>query len=98
MNGMASSRRLELLLPLLGAVLVLVLAWLAPWLRFVLTITLAKGLAVLGILLLIRAGQISFGHALFMAFSAYSVAFLAPTLSDALGLIVVSTLLSTVLG
>jgi branched-chain amino acid transport system permease protein len=98
MNGMASSRRLELLLALLGAVLVLLLAWLAPWLRFVLTIALAKGLAVLGILLLIRAGQISFGHALFMAFSAYAVAFLAPTLSDAVGLIVVSTLLSTILG
>jgi hypothetical protein len=39
------------------------LAYAAPWLRFVLTIALAKGITVLGILLLLRAGQVSFGHA-----------------------------------
>lgn len=48
-----------------------------PWLRFVLTIALAKGLMVLGIVILLRAGQVSFGHGMFVAISAYSVAFVA---------------------
>jgi branched-chain amino acid transport system permease protein len=37
----------------------------------------------MGILLLLRAGQVSFGHALYIAFGAYTVAFLAPRLNDA---------------
>ena len=43
----------------------------------VLTIALAKGFAVLGIVVLLRAGQVSFGHAMFFAASAYTAAFLA---------------------
>ena len=54
----------------------------APWLRFVLTIALAKGIAVLGILLLLRAGQVSFGHALYRRFGAYIVAFGAAACPD----------------
>ena len=57
-------RRTETLLGLAGAAAVVLAAILAPWLRFVLTIALAKGIAVIGILLLLRAGQVSFGHAL----------------------------------
>ena len=49
-------------------------AWAAPWLRFVLTVALAKGLAVLGILLLLRAGQVSFGHAMFLGIGGYTAA------------------------
>ena len=49
----------------------------APWLQVVLTIALAKGFAVLGIVVLLRAGQVSFGHAMFFAASAYTAAFLA---------------------
>ena len=48
----------------------------APWLQVVLTIALAKGFAVLGIVVLLRAGQVSFGHAMFFAASAYTAAFL----------------------
>ncbi len=48
-----------------------------PWLKFVLTIAMAKALAVLGILLLLRAGQVSFGHALYVVLAAYTVAFAA---------------------
>lgn len=48
-----------------------------PWLKFVLTIALAKCLAVMGILLLLRAGQVSFGHALYIAVGAYTAAFAA---------------------
>jgi branched-chain amino acid transport system permease protein len=36
---------------------------------------LAKGVVVLGIILLLQAGQVSFGHAMFFAIGAYSAAF-----------------------
>jgi ABC-type branched-subunit amino acid transport system permease subunit len=36
---------------------------------------LAKGVAVLGIILLLQAGQVSFGHAMFFAAGAYAAAF-----------------------
>lgn len=65
-----------------GAAGVLAAAAFAPWLKFVLTVALAKGLAVMGILLLLRAGQVSFGHALYMAIGAYTVAFLRPVVSE----------------
>jgi branched-chain amino acid transport system permease protein len=91
-------RRLEILLAIaLGAGMV-VAALLAPWLRFVLTIALAKGLAVMGILLLLRAGQVSFGHALYVAFGAYSVAFLAQRVQDGVVLMLVATAGSGLLG
>jgi len=76
-------RKLEILLALALAGAMITAAVMAPWLRFVLTIALAKGIAVMGILLLLRAGQVSFGHALYIAFGAYTVAFLAPRLNDA---------------
>lgn len=49
----------------------------APWMKTFLILALGKGLAVLGIVVLLRAGQVSFGHALFFAASAYAAAFLA---------------------
>jgi branched-chain amino acid transport system permease protein len=76
-------KRLEPLLAIALAAAMVAAAIAAPWLRFVLTIALAKGIAVLGILLLLRAGQVSFGHALYVAFGAYTVAFLAPRVNDA---------------
>ena len=45
------------------------------WVKILLTIALAKGLAVLGIMILLRAGQVSFGHAMFYAAAAYAGAF-----------------------
>ena len=36
---------------------------------------LAKGIVVLGIVLLLQAGQVSFGHAMFFATGAYAAAF-----------------------
>lgn len=76
-------RRTEILLALLLAAALILAALSTPWLRFVLTIALAKGVAVLGILLLLRAGQVSFGHALYVALGAYAVAFLAPSMPEA---------------
>lgn len=86
------------LLPIAAVAAVLVVAFLQPWLRFVLTVALATGLAVLGIMLLLRAGQVSFGHALYVAAGAYAVAFLRPHLSEALLLIPAAVLVATTIG
>ncbi|WP_226577108.1 branched-chain amino acid ABC transporter permease [Acuticoccus sediminis] len=48
-----------------------------PWLAFVFTLVLAKGFAALGVAILLRAGLISIGHALFYAIGAYTVGFLS---------------------
>jgi branched-chain amino acid transport system permease protein len=50
---------------------------LPAWIVFLLTVALAKGLAVLGVVLLMRAGLVSFGQSLFFATSAYAVGFAA---------------------
>lgn len=84
-----------------GLLLVLALVALAafqPWLRFVSTLALATGLAVLGIMMLLRAGQVSFGHALYVAAGAYTVAFLRPVVGEALLLLLAGTLVATGLG
>src|SRR5689334_807235 len=62
---------------LAAVAIVAVVPVVAPWSRLLLTIILAKALAVLGILVLLRAGQVSFGHGMFYAGSAYAAAFLA---------------------
>jgi branched-chain amino acid transport system permease protein len=47
-----------------------------PWLGFVFTLAIGKGLAALGVAMLLRGGLISIGHALFFAVGAYATAFL----------------------
>lgn len=91
-------RRAEPLLALAGAAALIGVAYAAPWLRFVLTIALAKGLAVLGILLLLKAGQVSFGHAMYAAVGAYVVAFAAPGMGEALVLLPLATGIAGLLG
>jgi branched-chain amino acid transport system permease protein len=90
--------RTEALLGAAGIAGLVLAAILAPWMKFVLTIALAKGIAVLGILLLLRAGQVSFGHALFVGLGAYAVAFLAPVLPEALLLLPLAALLAAAVG
>ena len=92
------TRRAEALLALLGVAALVSAAWAAPWLRFVLTVALAKGLAVLGILLLLRAGQVSFGHAMFLAAGAYTVAFAAPGVPETLLLLPAAALVAGLAG
>jgi ABC-type branched-subunit amino acid transport system permease subunit len=54
-------------------VLAVVLALVMPsWMRFVVTIALAKGLVVLSLLLLMRSGLVSFGHGLYFGLGAYA--------------------------
>ena len=88
---------------LIPIVLVLVIAAipiLAPWSKVMLTLALAKGLAVLGIVVLLHAGQVSFGHALFFAVSAYCAAFLGQALAggELLTMIVAGTAASVLVG
>lgn len=79
-----------------AAAAVLMLALLpvaAPWLQFVLTLAIAKGFAALGVAVLLRAGLISIGHAMFFAASAYAVAFLARAGVNDLGLLLILSVL-----
>ena len=71
-----------------------------PWLAFVFTIAVSKGLAALGVAMLLRGGLISIGHALYFAIGAYAVAFLMREagIADLLLLLVCATLITTVAG
>lgn len=60
-----------------GALLLAVPALLPDWMRFIVALALAKFLAVLGVALFLRAGMVTFGHAMFYAVGAYTVGFSA---------------------
>ncbi|TQF42554.1 branched-chain amino acid ABC transporter permease [Bradyrhizobium sp. UNPF46] len=92
------SRYADLVLTLLATAFVLALSWAVPWLRFVMTIAIAKGLAVLGILLLLRAGQVSFGHALYLSLAAYVVAFMAGRIPELLLLLPLAAIVAASIG
>jgi ABC-type branched-subunit amino acid transport system permease subunit len=83
-------------LPALVIVLVLVvlgLAFALPWMKTPLLLSLANGLAVCGVIVLVRAGQVSFGHAMFACLAGYTVAFAGRAWHlDALLLIALGTL------
>jgi len=95
---MAGSRRLQILVTaLLLAVLALTLAF--PWLKTPVLLALANGLAVTGVIVLIRAGQVSFGHAMFACLAGYAVAFSGRAWHlDALLLIALGTAASALAG
>jgi len=62
--------------PLVGAaLLVAVPAVLPDWIVFIVALALAKFMAVLAVALFLRAGMVSFGHAMFYAVGAYTVGF-----------------------
>lgn len=69
--------------PALLLLLIAVLPFAAPSLKLLMTLALAKGIAVIGVTVLLRAGQVSFGHALYFAISAYGAAFLTVALPGA---------------
>lgn len=90
--------RLQALVGLLVAV-VLALCFAFPWLKTPVLLALANGLAVCGVIVLIRAGQVSFGHALFACLSGYTVAFAARAWHlDALLLISLGTVVAAAAG
>ena len=90
--------RLQLLISVLAAA-VLALAFTFPWLKTPILLALANGLAVSGVVVLIRAGQVSFGNAMFACLAGYSAAFMARAWHlDALLLIALSTLFAALAG
>ncbi len=82
-------------IPLLAAALVVAVLGVtatAPWLKTPVLLALANGLAVCGVIVLIRAGQVSFGHAMFACLAGYGVAFMGRAWHlDALLLIALGT-------
>lgn len=82
------------------AVIALAFPLAVPWLGFVFTLAIGKGLAALGVALLLRAGLISIGHAMFIAFGAYATAFLMRSagVSDLFVLLLATTVITSAAG
>jgi ABC-type branched-subunit amino acid transport system permease subunit len=85
------------------AILAVVVSHSFPWLKTPVIFSLCNGLAVLGVIVLIRAGQVSFGHAMYSCAAGYAVVFIARAYDlDGVLLILlatsVATLFSTLLG
>ena len=72
-----------------GAILLGFAPFAPQWLIFLLTLALAKGLVVLGLVLLMRTGLVSFGQGLYFGLGAYASALLSNRtgLADALPMI-----------
>lgn len=79
----------------LAILMLMAVPMLLPHLQLLITLAMAKGLAVVGITVILRAGQVSFGHALFFGISAYAGAFLVTAMP---GADLVLVLLAGVLG
>lgn len=71
-----------------------------PWMRVPLIMAIVYGTAALGVVVLLRAGQISFGHAMYMLISGYTVAFLSEAFpgTDGIVLVLAGTGVSLVTG
>ncbi len=79
----------------LAAIALLPLAF--PWLAFLFVLAIAMGFAALGVALLLRAGLISIGHAMFYGLGAYATAFLTRIGVTDLGLLLVLSAASSAL-
>lgn len=74
-------------------------AWVMPaWLAFLLTLALAKALVVLGVVIQMRAGLVSFGQALFFCIGGYGVGLASQYLGvgDAFALLTLGTVAALV--
>jgi len=90
-------------LPGLGLVAVGLLAlspFMPGWLLFLLTIGFSKGLVALGLVVMMRAGMVSFGQGLFYGFGAYSAGLAANFygVTDAFVLLAIAGLSAAALG
>lgn len=76
-----AASRARLSKPALAAIVLLVVALLLPvalpWIKTTIIVATCFGIAALGVSLLIRAGQMSFGHAMFSCAAGYAVAFVS---------------------
>ena len=61
-----------MLIAAIAAILLIGGLWLPQWAMFIVTIAFAKGLVALGLMLLLRAGLVSFGQALYYCLGAYA--------------------------
>lgn len=88
------------LLSVLGLSALLVLGLSVSWTTTAIIIGLSYAIAAMGVSVMMRAGQISFGHAMFACFSAYTVAYLSRAFPglDALVLILAGAIVSMVAG
>lgn len=66
---------IRIIFPVILLILLALVPFAAPSLQVLLTLALAKGIGVMGVTVLLRSGQVSFGHALFFAIAAYGGAF-----------------------
>jgi ABC-type branched-subunit amino acid transport system permease subunit len=86
----------------LGTVIVLAILVpvLVPSMATLVTLILAKSIVVLGIIILLQAGQVSFGHAMFFAVGAYTAGFWSRYLGggDLVAYLLVGVLMATLLG
>ncbi len=95
---MAATLRLPLLVAVLVAA-VLAVTQAEPWMKTPVLLALANGMAVAGVIVLVRAGQVSFGHALYACLSGYAVAFAGRAWHlDALLLIALGTVAAALAG
>ncbi len=95
------SIRNSLVATAIAGLLLIVLGWLVPvWVIYLLTIALAKGLVVLGLVILLRMGFVSFGQGLYYCLGAYVGGILAAMLgiTDAIFGIVMAGLGAALLG
>jgi branched-chain amino acid transport system permease protein len=79
------------------AVMAVLPLFLSDWIVFLIALALAKGAVVLGVVLLLRGGLISFGHALYFAIGAYTVGFLTNrfNIGEVLVALPLATIIST---
>ncbi len=92
--------RLVHLAVVVTAIACLVVGLLVPWIKTTAIVGICYALAALGVTVLLRAGQITFGHALYALIGGYAVGFLQRALpqADGLLLIVAGTGVATVAG
>ena len=90
-------------IPILALVLALLLVagtLMPSWLVFLLTVAFAKSLVVLGLLVMMRAGLVSFGQGLYYGLGAYAAGLATNFLgvTDAIALVVLGGIVSAVAG
>ena len=78
------------ILSVIGAAICLVFGLIFPWMKVPIIVGLCYGLAALGVAVLMRAGQVSFGHAMYSCIAGYTVAFLARAYPALDGLLLVA--------
>jgi ABC-type branched-subunit amino acid transport system permease subunit len=78
------------ILSVFGAAICLVLGLVFPWMKVPIIIGLCYGLAALGVTVLMRAGQVSFGHAMYSCIAGYTAAFLARAYPGMDGLLLIA--------